>query len=41
MSDIFESKIELVGDKKVFSVSDTKEDENVDNVEGYDIDEFC
>ena len=41
MPDIFESRIELIGDKEVFSVPDVKQDDKVDNVEGCDIDELC
>ena len=41
MSDIFESRIELIGDKEVFSVTDVKEDDKVDIVEGCDIDKLC
>jgi hypothetical protein len=39
--DIFESRIEFIGDKEVFSVPEVKEFDKVDNVEGCDIDELC
>jgi hypothetical protein len=32
--------MELIGDKEVFSVSEVKEDDKVDNVEECDIDEL-
>jgi hypothetical protein len=41
MPDIFESRIEFIGDKEVFSVPDVKEDDKVDNVEGSDLNKLC